>query len=282
MDEKDCKIVAEIGCVHAGSIYRAIKLTQMAASSGADYIKFQKRNPHISTPDHLKNAPHPNPAFSYGDTYLNHRINLELNMEDHLILKNTCDNLGVKYGCSVWDMDSAEKIISINPDLLKIPSACNKNFELIEYCIKSYKNTLHISTGMTDMNDRKDIYKFLSKFRERVILYHCISEYPCPFDKMQLLGIREIIDNGFRAGFSNHGYGIATDIAAMMLGAEFDERHFVDDRAFRHTDAAASLEPDGLRKLKRDINAVLLAVRDRGDMTSEEKKQSNKMRVNNG
>lgn len=282
MDEKDCKIIAEIGCVHGGSLSRAIWLTDLASKNGADYVKFQKRNPHISTPEHLKNNPHPNPSFAYGETYLKHRINLEFSLQDHILLKKTCINNNVKYGCSVWDMHSAKEIISIVPDLLKIPSACNRNFELISYCLENYDGKLHISLGMTNRDDRLAIFKYLNKYREKVILYHCISEYPCSFDKMQLLGISEIIDSGFEAGFSNHGYGIALDIAAMMLGAKFDERHFVDDRAFRHTDAAASLEPDGLRRLKRDIRAVKSALTQRGDMTEEESVQALKMRIVNG
>jgi N-acetylneuraminate synthase len=281
MDEKDCKIVAEIGCVHGGSLSRALFLTGLAAKNGADYVKFQKRNPYLSTPDHLKNHPHPNPNFAYGSTYLEHRINLELSLEDHVILRDTCHAYGVLYGCSVWDMESAKGIISLNPDLLKIPSACNHDFDLINYCLQNCNSKIHISLGMTNRNDRVEIFDFLSSYRDRVVLYHCVSEYPCSFDKMQMLGISEIINNGFEAAFSNHGYGIAMDIAAMMLGAKYDERHFVDDRAFRHTDAAASLEPDGLRRLKRDILAVGLALGERGDMTEEESIQAKKMRIFN-
>lgn len=282
MDEKDCKIIAEIGCVHGGSLSRAIWLIGLAAKNGADYVKFQKRNPHASTPDHLKNNPHPNPSFAYGETYLQHRLNLELSLQDHLLLKDTCRIHEVKYGCSVWDMSSAEEVISISPDLLKIPSACNQNFELVSYCLEHYRGKLHISLGMTNKIDRIKIFKYLSDYRDRVVLYHCISEYPCSFEKMQLLGISEIVEHGFEAAFSNHGYGIALDIAAMMLGAKFDERHFVDDRAFRHTDAAASLEPDGLRRLKRDVCAVKAAMTERGNMTEEESVQASKMRIING
>jgi sialic acid synthase len=278
MDVKCCKIVAEIGCAHAGSVSRAIHLTHLAASNGADYVKFQKRNPYTSTPDHLKNSPHPNPNFAYGKTYLDHRVNLELTIDDHIIIRDVAHASNIKYGCSVWDIDSASGIISINPDLIKIPSACNMNFELIDYCLDNSDNDIHISLGMTDRDQREMIFNKLYKHSSRLVVYHCVSEYPCPFERMHLLGIKEIQDHGFRSAFSNHGYGIAVDIAAMMLGAEFDERHFIDDRAFRHTDAAASLEPDGLKKLKRDITAVYSSISPRIDMTHEERVQANKLR----
>ena len=88
-----------------------------------------------------------------------------------------------------------------------------------------------------------------------------------------------IIKKCGRAGFSNHGYGIASDIAAIAMGATYIERHFIDDRTFRHTDAAASLEPSGMRNLKRDISNVSLAMRFRPEgCTSEELLQSKKLR----
>jgi sialic acid synthase len=280
MDVKDCKIIAEIGCSHAGSLSRAIKLINLAAMSGADIVKLQKRNPHVSTPDHLKHKPHPNPSFSYGATYLDHRINLELSLDDHKIIKDTTSALNILYGCSVWDMDSAKEIISIKPDLLKIPSACNRNFDLINYCIDNYGSFVHISLGMTNISDREDIFNKLYKNKDKIIFYHCVSEYPCPFERMQMLGIKDIVDADFRCGFSNHGYGIALDVAAYVMGVEFIERHFIDDRTFRHTDAAASLEPEGLRKLKRDIIAVRASMTPRANMTEEEEQQYLKLKGN--
>lgn len=272
------QLIAEVGCSHIGKLSRALELTELAAKNGADFVKFQKRDPYISTPERIRSLPHPNPQFSYGDTYLDHRINLELSIKEHESLKKLCEELNVGYGCSVWDLYSAKEIIKLEPELLKIPSACNNDIDLIEYCTENHKGPVHISLGMTSLKERQFLYSSLKNKKDKVILYHCVSEYPCPFERMQLLGISEIVKNGYRAGFSNHGYGIATDIAAMMLGAEFDERHFIDDRAFRHTDAAASLEPEGLRKLKRDIRAVAMSLKPKCDPTNEEKVQISKLR----
>lgn len=254
------KIIAEIGCVHIGSLPRAKELAKLAKFCDADYVKTQKRNPSESTPAHLHNKPHPNQVYAYGETYLQHRINLELSIEQHAELQRYCNEIGIRYASSVWDITSAHEIISLKPDFIKIPSACNKDFELQKVLKNNYSGDVHISFGMTTRDQRTDVIEFWKNCSERVVFYHCTSAYPCPFEKLYLLEVENLVTSlkpfGFRIGFSNHGYGIAADIASMILGAEWIERHFVDDRTFRHTDAAASLEPEGLRKLCRDIHNV--------------------------
>jgi N-acetylneuraminate synthase len=277
MDENSYVLIAEIGASHVGSIERAKSLALLAHQNGADVVKFQKRNPLLSTPESVAHKPHPNPHFSYGNTYLEHRIKLELSIDQHCELKSYCSQIGNKYSCSVWDMDSANQICNIDPFIIKIPSACNLHFNMIDYCLEHASCDIHISLGMTFINERNliiDRYK-----KERVVFYHTTSEYPCSFDKLFLLEIKKMKDMGLRVGFSNHGYGIASDIAAISLGASFIERHFIDDRAFRHTDAAASLEPSGLRTLKRDIVNVSKALSYKPDESTEQEQiQAKKLR----
>jgi N-acetylneuraminate synthase len=279
MEEKYCSLVAEIGATHIGSVDRAKKLINLAVSSGADFVKFQKRDPHSSTPEQLKKEPHPNRNFSYGDTYLDHRLNLEFDLNTHEQLKDYIENLGAKYSTSVFDMNSAIDISKINPEYIKIPSAANHDRELINYCINNFKQ-VQVSTGMCSVRERDELFSFLQKKSSNIIIYHCTSEYPCVFDNLFLNEITNIINCGFECGFSNHGYGIASDIAAYTLGATWIERHFIDDRSFRHTDASASLEPHGFSSLRRDLNNVEDALKFRGpDLTEEEKKQRAKLRV---
>lgn len=277
MVARNVQLIAEVGASHVGILDRAFALSSLAISNGADVVKFQKRNPLISTPVELANMPHPNPNFAYGSTYLEHRINLELSTDDHVKIKNFVENMGGKYACSVWDLDSAKDIISINPEFIKIPSACNMNNNLIEYCLCNSGRPVHISLGMTSIDERNSI---LNRYKENYcVFYHTTSEYPCSFENLFLLEVKKIKEMNVTVGFSNHGYGIAADIAAVALGASFIERHFIDDRAFRHTDAAASLEPSGLRTLKRDIVNVCTAMSFRNDScTEEEFAQSKKLR----
>lgn len=289
----ECKIVAEIGASHAGQIERAKILIKLAALAGADYVKLQKRNPIECVPPDLRHNPHPNNLFAYGNTYLEHRINLELSIEQHKELKQFCENIGIGYSSSVWDMTSAKEIVSLNPDFIKIGSPTNGNFDVIKFLLCNYSGQVHISTGMSSSDEISSLLHFIAcncDNLNRIVMYHCTSEYPCPFDRLYLLEVSNLREKAAFTwnrpsdevciGFSNHGYGIASDIAAYILGAEWIERHFIDDRTFRHSDAAASLEPDGMRRLCRDIKAVRLALSYKSAITEEEMNQRKKLRIN--
>ncbi len=257
-------VIAEIGCTHIGSLKRAKELAKLAKICNADVMKTQKRNPKESTNKELWDQPHPNQMYSYGKTYLEHRESVELPIEDHYKLKEYCDEIGIEYSTSIWDMTSAKEIVELNPKLIKIPSACNNHLEMMTYLFDNYKGEIHISTGMLTPKERDDLYGFLTteylRFRSldasKLIIYHCTSGYPVPFEKLYLNEIDKLSHGFFPVGFSNHGYGIAMEPVAYTLGARYFERHFIDDRMFPHTDASCSLEPQGLSKLVRDLKAV--------------------------
>ena len=256
------KVIAEIGATHIGNMERAKTLIKLAALSGANVAKFQKRNPVESTPKDLWDKPHPNQLFSYGKTYLEHRQNLELSIEKHAELKQYCENLGIEYSTSVWDMTSAKEVIALNPKYIKVPSALNHDYTLITFLFERYAGDIHISQGMMSEEDREKFLDFFDEhnsWKNRLVVYHCTSAYPCPFENLYLNEIIYLKEMFPRVGFSNHGYGIAADIAALTLGSTYFERHFIDDRTFRHTDSAASLEPDGLSRLCRDLKNVTKA-----------------------
>ena len=278
MDGKGPTLVAEIGCVHGGSLDRAIDLIRLASESGAHAVKSQKRNPHLCVPEEVKNEPHPNPRFAFGSTYLEHRVALELSVESHMAMACECRHLGMHYGCSVWDMDSLQEMVHVQPDFVKIPSACCLDNSMIKEALR-LGFSVHISNGMTTHEQRESMYSMLHGSMPRVVVYHTTTEYPCPFARLYLKEVERIRSMGFTTGFSNHGYGIAADIAAMAMGATWIERHFVDDRTYPHTDAAASLEPSGLKTLRRDLDNVWQALRERPDsMTEEEARQARKLR----
>jgi len=260
------KVVAEIGCNHKGEMSIAKELVRVALLCGADMVKFQKRtNVELLTKEQY-NAPHPNSANSYGKTYGEHREFLEFDLDQHRELKEFCDSLGVEYSTSVWDVTAAREIAKLEPKTVKIPSACNLNFALLDVISKEYAGELHISFGMTTHDEEKRIIDF---FEERgrakdVVVYSCTSGYPVAFEDICLLEIlrlrKEFGERVKKIGFSGHHLGIAADVAALALGAEIIERHFTLDRTWKGTDHAASLEPDGLRKLCRDIRNVHLAL----------------------
>lgn len=278
-----CKVIAEIGCSHLGQFDRAKDLIKLAYEAGADFAKFQKRCPEESVPAELRNKPHPTSYYSYGETYLEHRKHLELSIGQHAELKKYCEQLGIAYATSVWDLTSAREVIELNPTYIKVPSACNCDLTLLSVLYGQYNGDVHISLGMVTKSEIDRIIQFVKyqNGERRTVLYHCTSQYPCPFDRLHLLDIEYLQEkyaaDGFRIGFSNHGYGIAADLVAWMLGAEWIERHFVDDRAIRHTDAAASLEPDGLRKLCRDFRNIRKAMTHKDELSAEEKEERRKL-----
>ncbi len=137
-------VIAEIGGTHIGSLERAKKLAKLAKLSGAHVVKTQKRNPKESVKKELWNQPHPNQMYSYGKTYLKHRENLELSIEEHAELKKYCESINIEYSTSVWDITSTKEVIKLNPKFIKIPSACNKNEDIFNLLINDYKGQIHI------------------------------------------------------------------------------------------------------------------------------------------
>ena len=246
-------VIAEAGCNHMGQMEIAKDLIETAAHfCKADAIKFQKRCPkELLTPEQY-NAPHPHPENSYGKTYGEHREFLEFTVDQHAQLKEWCEQAGIIYSTSVWDMTSAKEIASLKPKFIKIPSACNTHFEMLQWLCDNYDGEIQLSFGMTTHEEEEEIVKlFEANGRAKdLVLFNCTSGYPVPFKDVCLLEInrmRAAYEDRVKAiGFSGHHLGIADVI----------ERHYTLDRTWKGTDHAASLEPDGIRKLVRNLNAV--------------------------
>ncbi len=261
-------VIAEIGCNHMGKMDIAHEMINTAAIfCKVDAVKFQKRCPKELLTEEQYNAPHPHPENSYGKTYGEHREFLEFDVEQHVQLKKWCEEVGIIYSSSVWDLTSAKEIASLNPKFIKIPSACNTNSAMLEWLCDNYEGEMQVSFGMTTREEEDDIVQlFEAKNRAKdLIIYNCVSGYPVPFEDLCLLEItrlRDLYEGRVKAiGFSGHHLGIAIDIAAYTLGASYIERHYTLDRTWKGTDHAASLEPDGVRKLKRNLEATYKALK---------------------
>lgn len=260
---KTPKLIAEIGCNHKGDMEIAKEMIKVAKIfCEADIVKLQKRNNKELLSEEQYNAPHPNPVNSYGSTYGEHREFLEFTLEQHAELKKYCEEIGITYSTSVWDLTSAKEIASLKPELIKIPSATNNNYKMLEWLCRNYEGEIHVSTGMTTKDEIETLINlFIKENRNQdVVLYATTSGYPVPFEDVCLLEIKTLINKYAHLvkdiGFSGHHLGIAVDVVAYSLGANYIERHYTLDRTWKGTDHAASLEPEGLRKLKRDLLAV--------------------------
>ena len=264
------KIIAEIGCNHKGNIQIAKDMILVLKNyCNCEIVKFQKRDNNLLLSNEEFNRPHPEIHNSYGDTYGKHREYLEFNFNTHLNLKKEIEKKGMTYSTSVWDINSTKEIVKLNPNFIKIPSASNLNFQIHEYLSKKYKKEIHISLGMTTKKEVSEIVNYYKKINQlhRVVLYVCTSGYPvsaneiCSFELYSLFKKYGKQVKGF--GFSGHHLGISVDLLIFGIASLLEyqglgrllyiERHFTLDRTWKGTDHAASLEPEGLKKLIRDI-----------------------------
>lgn len=266
-DYKEPKVIAEIGCNHMGQMVIAKELICLAKENGAKYVKFQKRNNKELLTEEQYNTPHPVPENSYGNTYGAHREFLEFTTLQHKELKEYCDELGVSYSTSVWDVTSAKEMITFNPEFLKVPSACNNNFDMLKILRDEYIGQVQLSIGMTTKKEVEEIVKFFeetNQAKSRLLIYSCTSGYPVPAKDVALLEINWLYENYENRvneiGFSGHHLGTNLDIAAYTLGARWIERHFTKDKAWKGTDHGASLEPDELKNLVDGLNETFEAL----------------------
>lgn len=286
MNYQKPNVIAEIGCNHKGQFEIAVELIKLAKECGCTCAKFQKRNPMELLDKDQYDAPHPVPHNSYGKTYGEHRENLEFTVHQHKFLKEECDKIGIVYSTSVWDVTSAKEIVSISPQFIKVGSPSNMHWEMMKILRDEYEGDVHISTGMTTKEEIEKIITFWEhndNAKKRVVLYSCTSGYPVPFEDVCLLEINNLkqhyADRVKHIAFSGHHDGIAIDIAAYTLGATWIERHFTKNRTWKGTDHAASLEPSGMKKLCRNLNATYQALTfKKSDILDIEKPQRNKLK----
>ena len=266
-DYKEPNIIAEIGCNHMGSLDFAKELIDLAKAAGVKYVKFQKRNNReLLTPEQY-NAPHGVPENSYGDTYGAHREFLEFNVQQNRELKKYCESIDMIFSTSVWDVSSAREMIAIKPGFLKVPSACNNNFEMLRVLRDEFEGQVQLSIGMTTKEEVEEIISFFEETgqaKSRLLIYSCTSGYPVPAEDVALLEINWLYevygDRVSAIGFSGHHLGTSLDVAAYTLGARWIERHFTKDNTFKGTDHGASLEPDGLEQLCSQLSSTFSAL----------------------
>ena len=264
---KKPKIVAEIGCNHMGKMDIARELIDLAKKSGAHYVKFQKRNNKELLSEKQYNESHPVPENSYGNTYGSHREYLEFSASQNKELMDYCSSIGVIFSTSVWDVTSAREMTILNPEFLKVPSACNNNFDMLKVLRDDFKGQVQLSIGMTSKQEVEDIVSFFEEndqAKKRLLIYSCTSGYPVPSIDVALLEINWLYDTYESRvndiGFSGHHLGINLDIAAYTLGAHWIERHFTKDKSWKGTDHCASLDAKELRMLVDGLNETYMAL----------------------
>ena len=255
-DSEPVFIIAEIGINHQGRIDIAKKLIVKAKECGADAVKFQKRSINrILTKEGLE-MPYDN-RNSFGSTYGEHKIALELSEDDYKELIDFTNKQNLLFSASGWDEESVDFLLNLGVPFLKMASADLSNFPLVEHTAKTGLPVI-LSTGMADMELVTSAYELFTRFNPKVAIMQCTSTYPARFDELHLNVIhsfRETFSNAV-IGYSGHELGIAIPGVAVALGARIIERHFTLDRTMKGGDHAASLEPQGFAKMVRDIRHI--------------------------
>ena len=252
-----CFIVAEIGINHNGSVAIAKKLIDIAVEAGCDAVKFQKRTIDIVYSNEELDRPRESP---FGDTNRELKENLEFGLNEYREIDRYCKDKGIIWFASCWDEVSVDFIEQFEPPLYKIASASLTDDNLLRHHRK-YDRPILASTGMSTMEEIHHAVEILGE--TDLILMHCTSTYPAKPSELNLRMIKTL-QREFTCpiGYSGHEVGLQTTLAAVTLGSCVIERHITLDRAMWGSDQAASVEPQGIRRLVRDIRTIETALGD--------------------
>ena len=275
---KHTTIIAEAGVNHNGSLELAKQLVDKAVDAGADYIKFQTFKTEKLVTKSAKQAEYQQRNIgSQEDSQFLMLKKLELSPEDHRILIDYCNKMGIKFFSTAFDFDSMDYLHSLKLDLWKIPSGEITNYPYLKK-IASYHQPVILSTGMSTMEDIEACLKVLTDnglTKDQITILHCNTEYPTPFEDVNLRAMQTIKERfGTQVGYSDHTKGIEVPIAAVALGATVIEKHFTLDRNMPGPDHKASLELDELKAMVSAIRNIEKA------LGSAEKKISDSERKN--
>ncbi|MFE7195165.1 N-acetylneuraminate synthase family protein [Microbacterium oxydans] len=252
-------VIAEIGLNHNGDVDIAKKLIDVAARAGADAVKFQKRTPEISTPEHMRDVPRETPWGVM--SYLDYRRRVEFGREEYIEIGDYATMRGLDWFASPWDVPSVEFLEDLNVVAHKVASASLTDTELL-IALRETGKPVILSTGMSTIEQIDRALETLGT--DRVVLMHATSTYPLEPEEANLRVIATLRDRypGVPVGYSGHERGLQISLAAVAIGAVAVERHITLDRTMWGSDHAASLEPTGLEHLVRDIRVIERATGD--------------------
>jgi N-acetylneuraminate synthase len=256
-DGHSCFVLAEIGINHNGDTLIAQTLIDVAALAGCEAVKFQKRTVDVVyTPEELA-KPRESP---FGETNGDLKRGLEFGQAEYEQIDAYCRNKPMAWTASGWDEASVDFIDQFDPPFYKIASASLTDDALLRHT-RAKGKPIVLSTGMSTLDQVDHAVDVLGK--EDLVLLHCCSTYPSHYAELNLRAIPVLRERyGVPIGYSGHETGIASSVAAAVLGACIVERHVTLDRSMWGSDQAASLEPNGIMRVVRDIRLVETALGD--------------------
>lgn len=252
-------VIAEIGINHNGEMDITKKLIDEAHRAGCSAVKFQKRTPEICVPKDQWDKERDTPWGKM--SYINYKHRMEFGESEYAEIDAYCKNLGLDWFASCWDQPSVDFIEKFDPVMYKMASASLTDIPLLQK-VKSTGKPMILSTGMSTIAEIEAAINALGL--DNILIAHSTSAYPCKPEELNLrmiTSLREMYPNN-PIGYSGHETGLATTEATIPLGANFIERHFTLDRAMWGTDHAASVEPEGFKRLVRNIREIEIALGD--------------------
>lgn len=252
-------IIGEIGLNHNGDVETAKRLIDVAADAGVDAVKFQKRTPEISTPEHMRDIPRETPWGTM--SYLDYRRRVEFDRDQYIEISDHAILRGLEWFASPWDVPSVAFLEDLGVVAHKVASACLTDRALLS-ALRDTGKPVILSTGMSTMAQITAAVEALGT--DDLVLLHATSTYPMEPEEANLRMIPALRDRfpGVPVGYSGHERGLQVSLAAVALGAVAVERHITLDRTMWGSDHAASLEPSGLQHLVRDIRIIEAALGD--------------------
>jgi N-acetylneuraminate synthase len=252
-------VIAEIGLNHNGDVEIAKRLIDVAADSGAQAVKFQKRTPAISTPEHMKNTPRETPWGTM--TYLEYRYRVEFDREQYIEIGDYATLRGLSWFASPWDEVAVDFLEDLQVVAHKVASASVTDIAMLEALARTGKPII-LSTGMSTLDQIDRAVEVLGT--DNLVILHATSTYPLPPEEANIRMITTLRERyeGVPIGYSGHERGLQISIGAVALGAVAVERHITLDRTMWGSDHAASLEPTGFEHLVRDIRVLSEAMGD--------------------
>lgn len=261
-DETPTYVIAEIGHNHQGDLDQAMHLFDEARRAGAHAVKLQKRHNRTLYTREAFDKPYEH-ENSFGATYGEHREALEFGRAEYEELIAYSQRIGVTFFATAFDLPSADFLAELDMPAYKIASADLRNIPLVRH-VASFGKPIVISTGASTLEDVERAHEAAAEINPQIALLQCTAGYPAAWDELDLAVIGTFRDMfpSTVIGLSSHDNGIAMAVAAHALGARVIEKHFTLDRVLKGTDHRFSLEPQGLRKMCRDLTRLHVAMGD--------------------
>lgn len=256
-------VIAEAGVNHNGSLTRALEMIKAAREAGADAVKFQAWRAENLVTRSAEKAAYQAENTGEGGSQLEMLKGLELAAEDHTVLRDACVKAGIDYMCSPFDLPSVDLLVELGVSAIKVPSGEITNLPFLRK-IGAAGCDVILSTGMSDTDEIGDALNVLTNAGTplaKIVVLHCNTEYPTPFEDVNLLAMPAIAEQfGVAVGYSDHTPGIEVPVAAAALGAKIVEKHFTLDRSLPGPDHLASLEADELAAMVTAIRHIETAL----------------------